>query len=91
MLKKSFSKIPKSVAFLSVESFDYFIANRLRLHLRYDAQKLCVGVIFACKQDGRTIFSKFDFFVFLRVRFVTHHNSNCIPPIQWVLKYNFSN
>lgn len=84
MLKKSFSKIPKSVAFLSVESFDYFIANRLRLHLRYDAQKLCVGVIFACKQDGCTICSKFDFF----------WESDLWPTIalmQLVLRYNFSN
>ena len=56
----------------------------------YDAQNLCVGVISDWKQDSRTICSKFDVFVFLVIRFVTH-NSNRGTPIQWVLKYNFSN
>ena len=63
MLKKSFSKIPKTVAFLSVKSFDFFLSQIIYAYT-YDAMpnNLCVGVIFACKQDGRTIFSKFDFF-----------------------------
>ena len=80
MLKKSFRKFP-TLWFFSQSKVLNFL-SKIVFAYTYDVRNSYVGVTSDWKQNGRTICSKFDLFVFLRIRFVTYHNSNRRTPIQ---------
>ena len=53
----------------------------------HDAQNFCVGVIFDCEQDGPKKISNSNFFVFLGIRFETHHTESTKMFTLWILNW----